>query len=702
MTKFKWANEETRQFLSRGYLPDGLTVEERVRIIADHAEVLTGIKGFADKFYSYMSKGWYSLSSPVWSNYATDRGLPVSCFGSWIGDSMDSILYTVSEVGMLSKFGGGCSGYIGELRQRGADIKDYGKSFGAVHFMELFDKLTDIVSQGSVRRGFFTPYLPIEHGDFDEFVGFGSDGHAIQTLTNGVTVTDTFLNDMIDGNTENRRRWAKVIQNRTEAGYPYVFFTDNVNNNTVDVYKNKNMKIYASNMCVKGDTTLKLKYLDSEFEMDIDLFDLFFNLQLFTQPIYTLSYNTETEKSEWKEVEVSAKTDVVEELFQIYSAYDKLLECTGNHKIFTGNRGYVRADELLLDDTLLSSDSSSFQRAYKIVKLSVQPTPVYDITVKDNHNFYANNILVHNCSEIALPSNKDESFVCVLSSMNALYYDDWKNTDAVETMTIFLDTVVTEFIDKVEQMTPEVQYFMKRVLKFAKNHRALGLGVLGWHSYLQSKSIAFESEEASDINKELFETINERAWTASRDMAEWWGEPEVLAGYGRRNTTLTAVAPTKSSSAILEQVSMGIEPEFSNYYVKSLAKSETTVKNKYLKKVLQKYNQDNRNTWDSIRDADGSVQHIGFLSEHERNVFKTIYEISPESIINQAAIRQPHIDQGQSLNIMIDPDMHPKEINKLYLMAWQLGVKTLYYQYNMNASQQLARQKTQGCKSCEA
>lgn len=559
---FSWANEGSRYFLNKGYLTEDQTVEKRVRDIANRAEELTNIEGFSDKFYDYMSKGYYSLSSPVWSNYGNERGLPVSCFGSYIEDNMSSILYTNAEVGMLSKFGGGTSGYLGEIRPRGSEIKDNGSSFGSVHFLELFQTLTNVVSQGSVRRGFFSPYLPIEHADAEEFIGIGSDGHKIQGLNHGITVSNDFIQKMKDGDQEARKKWAMVLKNRVETGYPYIFFSDVVNENTVDVYKDNEMKIYASNMC----------------------------------------------------------------------------------------------------------------------------------------------------SEIALPSKEDESFVCVLSAMNILYYDEWKNTDAVETLTIFLDTVVEEFIQKIERYkhsnTEEGQQtfnFMKRVYKFAKRHRALGLGALGWHHYLQSKMISFESQEAAKLNREIFKFIHERSWQASKDMVELYGEPELLEGYGRRNTTLTALMPTKSSSFILGQVSPSIEPEFSNYYVKDLAKTKTTIKNPYLEKLLEDKGYNTYEIWDSIKRMDGSVQHLNVLTQEEKDVFKTIFEINPKTMIDQAGIRQEFVDQAQSLNLMIDPEMSPKEINEMYLYAWQLGVKTLYYQYNLNAAQTLVRKKYMNstCVACE-
>ena len=529
---------------------EGQTAEDRIRQIANKAEEYLGIPGYADKFYDYMGRGFFSLASPIWSNYGVKRGLPVSCFGSYIEDNMESILYAHAENGMLMKGGGGTSGYFGELRHRGASITGNGESSGAVHFMKMFDTLASVVSQGSVRRGFFSAYLPIEHPDAEEFLDIGTEGNPIQGLTHGITVTNQFLEKVKAGDQKARKLWAKVLQVRSEIGYPYILFTDNINNGRPDVYKDKNMEIYASNMC----------------------------------------------------------------------------------------------------------------------------------------------------SEIALPSNPEETFTCVLSSVNLLHWEEIKETDAIETLTYFLDTVVTEFIIKTEG-----SQYHKRARNFAMRHRALGLGVLGWHSYLQSKMIAFESRTAAKKNLEIAKTLRERTYKASAELAAKFGEPELLKGYGRRNTTLMAIAPTKSSSSILGQVSQSVEPEFSNYYVKDLAKSKTTIKNPFLKKILEDMNKDTPEVWDSIQKADGSIQHLDFLTEFIKEVFKTFAEINPEAIIDQAGVRQEHIDQAQSINLMIPADISVKEINALYLRAHSMGVKTLYYQYGMSQAQMLSRKKVmnQTCASCE-
>ena len=556
---FAWLTDHSRKFLEAGYLVPGVSPEQRIREIAERAEDILGIEGYANKFYHYMSEGFFSLASPVWSNFGKERGLPISCFGSNVSDDMGNILYTQSEVGMMSKLGGGTSGFFGNIRHRGAPVKNNGKASGAVHIMQLFETMVDVVSQGSVRRGRFSPYLPVEHNDIDEFLDIGTEGNPIQELTHGVTVSDAWMEEMIAGDAKKRAIWAKVIQRRGEIGYPYIFFNDKANKGAPEVYKEKDLKILASNLC----------------------------------------------------------------------------------------------------------------------------------------------------TEIMLPSNEKWSFVCVLSSLNVLHYDKWKDTDAVETMVYFLDAVITEFLDKLDvyrdsddREDRQTFLFMERAYNFAKENRALGLGVLGWHSLLQSKKLAFNSQGSYDLNTEIFKFIKEKSYKASEELAVRFGEPEVMKGYGRRNATLNAIAPTTSSSFILGQVSQGIEPIWSNIYVKDIAKIKTTIKNPFLMELLEEKGKNTTDVWHSIRNQDGSVQHLDFLTDEEKDVFKTYSEIDQMDIVYQAGNRQEYVDQGQSLNIIVHPDMPIKDINKLYITAWKMGLKSLYYQHSMNAAQKFKQKKD--CISCEA
>ena len=461
-----------------------------------------------------------------------------NCFGSVLDDSIEGILETHAEVGMMSKYGGGTSGYFGKLRPRGASIKNNGKSNGSFSFTPLFDTVINVISQGSSRRGHFAGYIDIDHADIEEWLTIRTEGSPIQNMYYGVVVSDEFLQDMIRGDQRKRDIWAKVLQRKRETGVPYIMFGDNVNRGTVDVYKDKNLRIYASNLC----------------------------------------------------------------------------------------------------------------------------------------------------SEIALPSTPDESFVCCLSSMNLLYWDEWKDTDAVKILTKFLDAVMTDFINRTEGLK-----FMEKARAFAIKHRALGLGVLGWHHYLQSKMIPFESFKAIIETRDIFSRMQAQALEASKELAETLGEPEILKGYGRRNTTLMAIAPTRSSSFILGGVSSSIEPLRSNYFIKELNKIRSTAINPALMKLLIEKGYNTEEVWQQIVEDNGSVKNLDFLTQDEKDVFKTFMEINPQAVIKQAAMRQKYIDQSQSLNLMINPNLKGHEINKIYLDAWHAGIKSIYYQYNVNASQELAR-----------
>ncbi|WP_346236337.1 ribonucleoside-diphosphate reductase subunit alpha [Niabella insulamsoli] len=546
--KMWWKNSESEQILNRGYLLKGESVEGAIERVCGAAAQRLYKPELKEAFMEMVERGWMSLSSPIWANMGTERGLPISCFNVHIPDNIEGITHKLGEVIMQTKIGGGTSGYFGGLRGRGSAVTDNGKSSGAVSFMRLFDTAMDTISQGGVRRGAFAAYLDIDHPDINEFLQIKSIGHPIQNLFTGVCVPDYWMQDMIDGDKEKREVWAKLLESRQQKGLPYIFFTDNVNRNKPQVYKDLNYAINASNLC----------------------------------------------------------------------------------------------------------------------------------------------------SEIMLPSSPDESFICCLSSMNLELYDEWKDTDAVRLAIFFLDAVLQEFIAKTED-----NHYLASANRFAKRHRALGLGVLGWHSYLQRNMIPFEGLRAKQLTNIIFSNIKERAEKATADLARIYGEAPVLKGYGKRNTTLLAIAPTTSSSAILGQTSPGIEPFSSNYFKAGLAKGNFMRQNKYLKQLLEHKGMDNEDTWRSIMLNHGSVQQLAGLTKEEKDVFKTFKEISQLEIVQQAAIRQQYVDQSQSLNLNIPSNLPVKDVNKLMIEAWQLGVKTLYYQRSQSVSKELVTSLVT-CSSCEA
>jgi len=471
-----------------------------------------------------------------------------NCYGSFIEDTMESILYNNAEIGMMTKQGGGTSLYLNNIRPRGSKISTGGEADGPIHFAGITSSIIERCKQSDVRRGACAVYLDITHPDLPEMLRIGQEGADIQNLQYGVCVSDEFLQSVEDGDKDNRKIWASVLRNKIKTGFPYIFFTDTVNNKCPDWYK-ESYKISFTNLC----------------------------------------------------------------------------------------------------------------------------------------------------SEIMLPASEDESFVCCLSSVNLFYFNDWKDdANFIEDMIFFLDSVMTEFIEKSGNIK-----FMERAHTFAKRHRALGLGVLGWHSYLQQNMVPIESLEAQMLNKIIFKNIRSKADIASSKLAEIFGSPELLLGTGKRNSTVMAVAPTKSSSYILEQISLGIEPIKSNYLIKDLAKIKEVYKNPVLEKFLDSKGLNTKAIWLSILDKDGSVQHLDELTQEEKNVFKTAMEVSQMELVRQNADRQKFVDQGISFNLFIHPDTPFKDINKLYMEAWKLGLKSIYYQISENSAQAFSRD-INNCVACES
>ena len=408
---------------------------------------------------------------------------------------------------------------------------------------------------GNTRRGSFAAYLDIDHPDVEEFLQIKDIGNPIQNLFFSVCVPDYWMQEMIDGDMEKRKLWARILESRQQKGLPYVFFTDNNNKNKSQIYKDLDLKITHSNLCC----------------------------------------------------------------------------------------------------------------------------------------------------EISLPDSTDESFVCCLSSMNLELYDEWKDTNAVYYAIYFLDAVMSEFIEKTKD-----NYYLKNAHNFAKRHRALGLGVLGYHSYFQKHNISFNAPETKVITQEIFGYLRREALRATKALSKIYGPAPIyneIENYSehkkQRNTTVMAIAPTTSSSSILGQVSPGIEPYSSNYYKVGLAKGNFIRKNKYLTALLESKGKNTEEVWRQIMLAQGSVQGLDFLTPQEKEVFKTFRELSQRHILVLAQLRQKYIDQGQSLNINIPAEVPVKEVNAMMIDAWKWGIKGLYYQRSSSVAKELLTNIIT-CSSCES
>ena len=912
---FYWLNKESRDFLKKGYLLEGVTPEQRIKQIADKAEEILGIKGFSDKFYGYMAKGYFSLSTPVWMNFGNERGLPISCYGIDIQDDTADILRATAEIGMLTKMGGGTAGYFGKIRHRGAPIKNNGVSNGSVAMLLPFQTVTDTITQGQARRGYFASYQDVDHPDIEEYLDCRSEGNPIQNIALAVCISDDFMIRAENGDKKARRVLAKIHKKRAETGFPYVFFTDNVNKARPQVYKDKNMFINHSQMCVTGDQKVitdngvksafdlyslgeSLTLFDNEksvnsskmtlIEKDADVyeitldnglthkvtdyhkvktfkykgnkgyvfedkmckdlrigdkvaiqtnkglfgkkdyekeafllglyqsdgtqsrnslhfdiwendFDLLQEIQEYINELhckykYTPRYSTKgdvfnscntgqslvkkkrlttqlfnnsglefgkgsvpnwiweaDEKTVWSYVRglliadgtayfaneskglvkveyADVNLDFIKDLQILFNNLGlnssiNLLREGGKTLLPNGKGGYSEyktrpcyrltinskkaLQEVEKNTSFLSRKGidifkyeigNNSRITSKIVSIkSVGKEDVYCVKVdSEEHHWICNGVITHNCTEIIEYTDAEKSFVCCLSSINLLHWDEIKDTDAVETLTYFLDAVYTEFIQKADGIP-----FMEKAVKFAKENRSVGVGVLGWHSYLQSKMIPYEGLEANLLNMSIFKFINDKTLKASKELAQMFGEPLILKGYGERFTTRVAPAPTTSSSFILGQVSPSFEALLDNYFMKDLAKGKYVWRNPYLVKLLEEKGKDTTDVWNSILKHGGSVQHLNFLSDLEKSVFKTFGEISQLEIVKQASSRQRFIDQSQSLNLMIHPDTPLKEVNALFYEAWKSGIKTLYYQRSVNIAQKVSRD-LMSCSNCEA
>ena len=352
---------------------------------------------------------------------------------------------------------------------------------------------------------------------------------------------------------------------------------------------------------------------------------------------------------------------------------------------------------------LEDGDEEARKRWSKVIqkrKATGEPYIMYRGNVnKQNPEPYKHNglkvYMTNICSEITLHTDESHSFVCCLSSLNLAKYDEWKDTDVVYYSTFFLDGVLEEFIQKAKNMKG-----FENSVRSAEKGRALGLGVLGWHTYLQQRGVPFEGLQAQLETRKIFSHIKMESDRASRDMARIYGEPLWCRGFGVRNTHLRAIAPTVSNSKLSGNVSAGIEPWAANVFTEQSAKGTFIRKNPTLERLLKKIGANTKEVWDQILADGGSVQEVAALEPwfyqrgklvHQdeldamidsvpmKDVFKTFKEINQLDLVIQAGLRQQYIDQAVSLNLAFPSEATPKWINQVHMEAWRQGVKTLYY-----------------------
>ena len=535
----EWGDTDVyRKTIIGGYLLQGESPKDAYERVAKTVARRLYKPELAEVFFDYIWRGWLNLASPVLSNTGTDRGLPISCFGIDVADSIQDIGAKNLEMMMLAKHGGGVGVGINMIRPAGAKITGNGTSDGVVPFCKIYDSTILATNQGAVRRGAASVNINIEHPDFEEWLEIrepkGDVNRQSLNLHQCAVVGDKFMRRLEQGDKEARNRWSKLLRKRKATGEPYIMFKGNVNKNNPEAYKSNGLKVHMTNIC----------------------------------------------------------------------------------------------------------------------------------------------------SEITLHTDESHSFVCCLSSLNLSKYEEWKDTDLIYHATWFLDGVMEEFIQRAKGLRG-----FENAIRSAVKGRPLGLGVLGWHTYLQNKGIPFEGLSAQYETRKIFSQIKIESERASRDLADVYGEPLWCVGTGMRNTHLRAIAPTVSNSKLSGNVSPGIEPWAANVFTEQSAKGTFIRRNPVLEAVLEDNDLNTEKIWNQILADGGSVQNIeelndvlmGDWDEPVKNVFKTFKEINQLELVRQAGIRQQYIDQSVSLNLAFPSEATPKWINKVHMEAWKQGVKTLYY-----------------------
>ena len=612
-------------------------------------------------------KGWLSPSTPVLANTGTNRGLTVSCAGNYMPDDLYDIYECKQEVAMLTKMGFGTASYLGDVRPRGERISIGGHASGVMPIIEGFQKDMEYVVQGTARRGSWAGYLPIDHGDFDEvctYLKHNPDGNNI-----GWNITNDFIDSLMNKDPEAIRRYAKAMTTKMPTGKGYYWFIDKANAKRPQWYKDQDLTIKSSQLCVAPETKI---LTDQGHETISDLEGETVNV-----------WNGQ----EWSSVQV-VKTGENQKLIKVVTLQGELW-CTEYHKFYLADGGVVDAKLLAEGDALIHWTTPEGEYiADSVVSVDINTDrhdDTYCFTEPKRGMGVFNGILTGQCSEISLFSDKDHTFTCVLSSMNAAKYDEWKDTDSVFEATVFLDCVVQEFLERAKNIKG-----LEKAVRFTKKSRALGLGVCGYHTYLQQNMIPFDSLKAHFFNVRLFDKLDKDSRKASQWIASVYGEPEFMKGYGMANTHRLAVAPTKSTALIMGGISEGINPDTAFVYTQRTPAGEVDRVNPVLLKLMKDKGVYTKAHVEQVRDAMGSVQGVDWLTDEEKRVFRTAFEIDQNVIIREASTRGKFIDQWQSLNLFFSAGEDEGYINEVHKKAFLdpniLGLYYIYSKANVQAS----------------
>jgi len=555
-----WMDDIAISMISKGYLlPDEDVFDAFKRVSRASAKRLKR-KDLQPLFYEAMVKNWLCLASPVLSNMGTERGMPISCFGIDVDDSIEGIAMANSELMRLSSSGGGVGIGVSRIRGRGKTISYNGVSEGVVPWCKIYDSTILATNQGSVRRGAASVNLDINHPDIEEFLNIrrpkGDVNRQCLNLHQCVVIDDNFMDKLENKDPKALKLWGEILKTRLETGEPYLMFKDNVNNQNPEAYKQNNLQVTMTNICSE--------------------------ISLYTDPLH--------------------------------------------------------------------------------------------------------------------------SFICCLSSLNLARWEEWKDFKFSNGMTLpelscwFLEGALQEFIDRAKNIK-----FFENTVRSATKGRAIGIGVLGWHTYLQSKNIPFVGIQANSYTKIMSEFIYEEALKASRAQAEMYGEPEWCKGTGLRHSHHIAIAPTVSNAHISGGVSPSIEPIPANVYNLKTAKGVFIKRNQILEQLLEKKGYNIDSVWNQILKDQGSVVGLPdyILTPEEKEIFLTFKEINQLEIVKQNAIRQKYIDQAISLNLCFDPNDTPKWVSQVHKEAWKSGIKTLYYLRTESVLRGDNLQRLSECISCE-
>ena len=668
-----WGNNSLYLTTIRGgYLMEDETPKQMYTRLSKSAAAVLNKPELEEKFFDILWNGWLIPSTPVAANFGTDLALPISCFSGVVGDSMWDINRKGTEMAMLSKYGGGTAYDFSLVRPIGAPIKDGrgGSSDGIIPFLKQYDSTILASKQAKVRRGAVALYLKADHPEFLDFLEIrepkGDVMRQCHNIHQGAVFTDEFMEKVVNSkNSKEREIWLETLKKRVKTGEPYVMFIDNANKVTPEYWKKNDLSIKHSNLCVSPETNLLTDkgYItigDHEGE-------------------YVNVWNGK-QYSNVQIVKTGENQKVLEVHFNIDEDKKSVIYSTEYHKYYLkGSTEPVRTIDLKEGDVIESYEIDGFiydSVTVSSIKDNGRYCDTYCVNEPLEHKVVFNGVLTGNCAEIFLPTDEDHTLVCCLSSLNLVKYDEWKDTDTVRLSIYFLDAVIQDFINKGKSGEYKG---IEDAVRFAEKSRALGLGAMGYHTYLQSKMIPFIGLQSTAQTRIIFSKIREQAEEATLELGKEYDSPEWCEGTGRRNLTLLAIAPNRSSSKLGGGVSQGVEPFAANVYSDDDAKGMHIRRNPYLEKLLESKGKNLPVVWDQIAEDRGSVENIRCLTAEEKEVFKTFKEINQLELVRLAGVRQQFLDQGQSVNLAFFTDAPAKFINQVHIEAWKLGLKSLYY-----------------------